>query len=211
MKPDIQSLTNSEMPHTKINLELEATFAALEYPNADDTLALAEYGIVDRAIHRTWDGQYDPLKAANILPLHGNRFEFCSDGTDGARRAVIARGYDTTGLLIDLISVDLASKWTGLYLGHLAVAGEDNLLGEPCLGEGIQTHRNGASWIASGRRGILIFNPVRARPSIMELTGPRRQLTVQDHEMASRLRDKLVWEPSIRVDPSEFFPGRVSA
>jgi hypothetical protein len=185
-------------------IELEATFQSLAFPNELDTLALLGFGVPFETFNQNWVGEYDPIRVANILPLPKNRFEIVSSDHEHSRKAALIRVFNSDAQIIDLLAVDLNSKWTALFLGSTAVVGEQNFTREPHIGDGVLVHRNGASFLASGRRGTLVFDPIKAREHFMVFTGPSWPILVEDEEMARRLGDKLVWNPSIKVSKRAF-------
>ena len=187
--------------------ELEACFQSLSFPNESETLALLNFGISSSSFNCNWLGEYDPIRVSNILPLPKNRFETVSNDREGSRRAAIIRVFNSDKQLVDLLAVDLKTKWTALFLGRFPLVGEHNFTREAHLGSGTLVHRNGASFLASGRRGVIVFDPIKAREAIAAYTGPNWPMIVEDKEMARRLYEKLVWLPSIVVSRTAFAFG----
>ena len=189
--------------------ELDATFQSFNFPNEQDTLALLQLGILSESFNRNWLEEYDPIRVANIIPLPKNRFDIVPSNFEGSRRAAITRVINYEGALVDLLALELVTKWTSLFLGSVSIVGEHNFTREPHLGEGFMIHRNAASFLASGRRGAIVFDTIKARESLMAFTGPKWPIIVEDYEIAQRLYDKVAWKPSIRVNKKAFDLGGV--
>ena len=183
---------------------LEETFQKLQFPNARETLAINELGIQPETMDRWWSGEYDPLRVSSVIALPNNRFEIVSADRDDTRRAIISRVFNTEGLVVDLLAVDIKTKWTALYLGSVPLVGESNLPNEPHIGDGLLVHRNGASWLANARKGVIIFDPISGREVMMSYTGPTWPMIVEDFQFKKRLFDRLNWIPSILVNRNAF-------
>ena len=177
--------------------EIENIYNRLDFPNADDTLALARLGIIG-SFDYDYAGRRCPFRVSWIEPLERNRFEISKNG----KRAAIVKVFDWDDCCIDLLALDMETRWTGCLLGRLGIIGDG--LYTANLGAPLLAHRNAASWLASKREGIVILDPIQARSILMDYIGPQKPLVVADHHYAKRLKSALEWRPAIEVNPKAF-------
>jgi hypothetical protein len=106
------------------------------------------------------------LPARTNVVFHAKRplFDFAVDvGDEGAVSALIFLARDEDGEPEDLIAWAPETNRLASWCGASVFLGADDILG-PRLGiEGLRIHRDPLAWLKTGRQGVIILDPKRAR------------------------------------------------
>jgi hypothetical protein len=94
-----------------------------------------------------------------------DRFEFARYARDAsdAAVAVVFHAPDELGNPLDLAAWEPETGHLALWLGRVAMLGQDNLYGWR-VGEPLVVHETALEWLQAGREGVLIIDPQRASP-----------------------------------------------
>ena len=123
-----------------------------------------------------------------VVFLPGNRFEFARHARDasGAVGAVVFLASDDLGNPLDLAAWEPETGRLALWLGRLAMLGQDNLYGSR-VGEPLIVHETPLEWLQAGREGVFIIDPQGASP-LLRMVEP---LAVKRPEFGRQLLSAL--------------------
>jgi hypothetical protein len=171
---------------------------------AGEMASLSKPAIPQSALDFDRDRRWFRVRAATVVFLDGNRFEFArcfrGEGTEVIAAIIVCQ--NELGDVVDLCAWDWRRDVTALWLGRVGLLGEDIALAPRVGDTALRVFPSVAQWLIGERFGVVVLEPNRARNTLVAAS----PLVVGTLDFGRWLRDALA-APLPRILIEEFVEG----
>jgi len=171
--------------------------------SAEQIAWLLAKGVTTQAISGDPDLMGYAVAGADVVfDDHSRLFDFGSERPDEITSpAIVILARSNFGDEADLVAWSPRSGCLAAWLGAASMLGEQNALAARLGDPALDVHENPLSWLIAGRRGVVIVDPIRARPTL-ECATPLR---------AASVRHGLTLRKALTIPSPNIFVSRKAA